>query len=92
VFDLVYVGAEKDFPDIKSSVPNRKKRKQGLSQEEKGCNQNPSKKRMVIGHIICRLKRYRIMSDVSRNKLRECNRVSDIVSGLVNYRTMYRHY
>ena len=36
----------------------------------------------------CRMKKYRIMGDVFRNRLRKYNRVTDIVSGLVNYRTL----
>ena len=39
-------------------------------------------------HAICRIKKYRIMDDVFRNKLRKYDGVSDIVSGLVNYRTI----
>ena len=92
VFDLGYLGVEKDFPDLKSSMPNRKKRKQDLSQEEKGCNQNHSRKRIVIEHAICRMKKYRIMSDIFRNKLRKHNGMSDIVSGLANYRITNHHY
>ena len=88
VFDLGYLGVEKDFPGQISSLPNKKKRRQDLSQEEKECNQYHSRKRIVIEHTICRLKKYRIMSDVFRNRLRKYNRVSDIVSGLVNYRTL----
>ena len=63
----------------------------GLSQEEINFNQEHAKKRIVIEHTICRLKKYRIMSDVFRNKLRKYNKVSDIVSGLVNYRIMNHH-
>ncbi len=43
---------------------------------------------MVIEHAICRIKKYRIMNDVFRNKLRKYDRISDIVSGRVNYRMM----
>jgi hypothetical protein len=89
VFDLGYLGIEKDFPRQTSSIPKRKKRnKRGLSQEEKDYNKSHSKKRIVIEHAICRLKKYKIMSDVFRNKLRRYNQVSDIVAGLVNYRIM----
>ena len=91
VFDLVYLGVEKDFPEQLSVLPNRKKRNQELSQEEKEYNMNHSKKRIVIEHIICRLKKYRIMSDVFRNRLRKYNKVSDIVVGLVNYRIRNLH-
>ena len=62
-----------------------------LSQEEKEYNKSHSKKRIVIEHTICRLKKYRILNDVFRNKLRKYDQVSDIVSGLVNYRIM-NHY
>ncbi|MBA3284757.1 MAG: transposase family protein, partial [Nitrosopumilus sp.] len=55
VFDLGYLGVEKDFPEQKSSIPNRKKRSQkGLTQEQKEYNQNHSAKRIVIEHTICR--------------------------------------
>ena len=88
VFDLGYLGVEKDFPGQISSLPNKKKRRQDLSQEEKEYNQNHSRKRIVIEHTICRMKKHRIMGDVFRNRLRKYNRISDIVSGLVNYRTL----
>src|SRR4051794_38182118 len=94
VFDLGYLGIEKDFPNQLSSLPKRKKRNQegGLSMEEKDYNKSHSKKRIVIEHAICRLKKYRILSDVFRNRLRKYNKVSDIVSGLVNYRIMNIHH
>jgi hypothetical protein len=91
VFDLGYLGVETDFHEQLSSIPNRKKRNRELSQEEKEYNMNHSKKRIVIEHTICRVKKYRIMSDVFRNRLRKYNRISDIVTGLVNYRMM-NHY
>lgn len=89
VFDLGYLGVEKDFPDQKSSIPNRKKRNQKeLAKEKKEYNQNHSGKRIVIEHTICRMKKYRIMSNIFRNRLRSYDRVSEIVSGLVNYRIL----
>jgi hypothetical protein len=91
VFDLGYLGVEKDFHDQISSTPNRKKRNQVLSDDHKNYNKNHSKKRIVIEHTICRLKKYKIMSDVFRNRLRSYNKISDIVSGLVNYRIMNYH-
>ncbi len=91
VVDLGYLGIEKDFPEQLSSLPYRKKRNQKLSEEEKEYNQYHSKKRIVIEHTICRLKKYRILSDIFRNKLRKYNKVSDIVSGLINYRIM-KHF
>ena len=91
MFDLGYLGVERDFPEQKSSVPDKKKRNQEMTQEEKEYNQDHSRKRIVIEHTICRLKKYRIVSDIFRSRLRKYNGVSYIVSGLVNYRIMNSH-
>jgi hypothetical protein len=92
VVDLGYLGVEKDFPDQLSELPYKKKRNQDLSQEEKEYNKIHSRKRIVIEHTICKLKKYRIMSDTFRNRLRKYNRISDIVTGLVNYRMMNQNH
>ena len=92
VFDLGYLGVEKDFPEQLSVLPHRKKRSLGRSQEEMEYNKNHSTKRIVIEHTICRLKKYRIFTDVFRNRLKKYNRVSDIVAGLVNYRIIMNIY
>ena len=92
VVDLGYLGIEKDFPEQLSSLPNRKDRNHKLSKEQKEYNQEHAKKRIVIEHTICKVKKYRILADVFRNKLRKkYNKVSDIVSGLVNYRIMNQY-
>ncbi|MER5175751.1 MAG: transposase family protein [Candidatus Nitrosocosmicus sp.] len=91
VYDLGYLGVEKDFTEQISSLPYRKRKNNELSPEEKEHNKSHSIKRIVVEHTICRLKKYRIMSEVFRNRLRKYNRISDIVSGLVNYRIM-NHY
>ncbi|MER5175977.1 MAG: transposase family protein [Candidatus Nitrosocosmicus sp.] len=88
VLDLGYLGVEKDFPEQLSALPCKRKRNQDLSQEEKEYNKIHSKKRIVIEHTICRLKKYRIMSEVFRNKLGKYDKVLDIISGLVNYRIL----
>ena len=80
VFDLGYLDVEKDFPEQLSAIPYKRKRNCERSVEEKEYNKRHSKKRIVIEHVICRLKKYRILADVFRNKLRKYNKVSDIVS------------
>ena len=42
----------------------------------------------MIEHTICRIKKYRIMNDTFRNRLREYGNISDIVSGLANYKIL----
>jgi hypothetical protein len=89
MIDLGYLGLEKDFPEQLSALPHKKKRnQQELSEEEKEYNKIHSQKRIIVEHTISRLKKYRIMSDIFRNKLRKYDKVSDIVAGLVNYRIM----
>jgi hypothetical protein len=87
ILDLGFLGVEKDYPEQISSLPIKKKGNQDLTIEEKEYNRIHSKKRIVIEHAtICRLKKYRIMNDVFRNRLKKYDMVSDIVSGMVNYR------
>ncbi len=88
VIDLGYLGVEMDFPEQLSALPYKKKRNRFLSDDEKEYNKIHSKKRIIVEHTISRLKKYRIMNDIFRNKLRKYNRISDIVAGLVNYRIM----
>jgi hypothetical protein len=70
------------------ALPYKKKRNYKMSQEEKEYNKIYSKKRIVVEHTICKLKKYKIMNDIFRNKLRKYDRILDIVTGLVNYRIM----
>ena len=86
VFDLGYLGIQKDFPQQLSSIPNRRKRNQELSDDHKKYNKSHFKRRIVIEHTICRLKKYRILADMFRNQLKRYGKISDIVSGLINYR------
>jgi len=86
VFDLGYLGVEKYFPEQLSVLAYRKKKNLEVYAEEIEYNQGHAKKRIVMKHTICRLKKFRILADVFRNKLTKYNQVSDIVSGLINYR------
>jgi len=87
-YDLGYLGVQKDFPEQRVSLPYKKKKNQELTAEEKEYDKNHSKKMIVVEHTICRIKKYRIMSDVFRNRLRKYDNVLDVVSGLVKYRIM----
>ena len=97
IFILLFLRDEQqqkpiDHPEQLSSLPHKKKKNQESSAEEKERNKSHSRKRIVIEHTICRMKKYRIMGDIFRNRLRKYNRVSDIVSGLVNYRILASSY
>ena len=74
-------GVGRDFPEQKSSMPNKKKQNTELSQE-KDHNKSHSKRRIVIEHTICKIKKCRILADIFRNRLIKYNRVSDITNYL----------
>jgi hypothetical protein len=78
VVDLGYLGIETDFQEQLSSLPYRKYRNHKLSKAQKEYNLQHAKKRIVIEHTICRLKKYRIFADIFRNKLKKYNKVSQI--------------
>ncbi len=61
-------------------------RNKPLPVEEKEYNRIHASARVVAEHAICRIKKYRIMSDVFRNRMKKYNIVSNVVSGLVNYK------
>ena len=88
MYDLGFLGVEDEYPEQKSSLPFKKEKGCELMVQQKEYNRNHSAKRIVIEHVICRIKKYRIMNDIFRNRLKNYDKVSDIVSGLVNYRMM----
>lgn len=88
MFDLGFLGVETDYPEQKSSLPVKRIKNQILTEEKKECNREHSRRRIVVEHAICRIKKYRIMNDTFRNRLRKYDRISDTVAGLVNYRIM----
>ncbi len=89
MYDLRFFGVETDYSKQKSSLPIRRKKNQILTKKEKEeYNRNHSSRRIVVEHAICRLKKYRIMNEVIRNRLRKYDRISDMIAGLVNYRIM----
>ena len=85
MYDLGFLGVEDDYPEQKSSLPIKKEKDCELMVQQKEYNRNHSKEDSDRTYH-CRLKKYRIINDVFRNRLRKYDRISDIVSGLVNYR------
>ena len=89
ILDLGYLGVKNDFPTVKYVLSFRKKGKVN-SDEEKKYNRKHSKVRVIVEHTISRIKKFGIMGTKFRNKLGRYDRVSDIVSGLVNFRIIMR--
>jgi len=88
IVDLGYLGIEKDYPTIKSVLPIRKKKNTLLSNDDLRYNKNHSRLRITVEHTICKIKKFGIMGTKFRNKLRRYNNISDIISGILNFRVM----
>ena len=76
---------------VHTRQPKKKPRGGELTQEEKEQNSLISKMRIIIEHVICGVKRCRIVKDVFRNtRDRFDDLVMEIACGLHNFRTAYR--
>lgn len=95
--DLGYDGIQNDYPELNSMVPF-KKRSPGRGHEgekarkltlgQKKYNKELSKARVIVEHTISRVKKFNIFGEEFRNRLRRYDCMTDIVSGLINYRIM----
>jgi hypothetical protein len=95
--DLGYDGVQNDYPGLNVSVPFKRRSpgrgKRGvkakpLTPEQREYNRRLASGRVVVEHAISRLKKFRIMAQEFRNRLRHYDVMTDIVCGLVNLRTL----
>jgi hypothetical protein len=93
--DLGYKGINEDFPEFNAEIPFKRKspgrgkrgiKAQELTPEEKSHNKRLAKARVVAEHTISRVKKFRIMGEEFRNRLKHYDTMTDIVSGLINFR------
>lgn len=88
--DLGYQGIEKDFPEIKAKIPRKKPRGKERSKEDKRYNKKCSRERVIVEHVISRMKKFGAMGEKFRNRLGRYDDVTSIVSGLVNFRVLLK--
>ncbi len=83
--DLGYFGIEKDYPKLNVNIPVKKPKKKELTPKEKRYNKKQRKARVIVEHAISRMKKFRIMGDEFRNRLKRYDSMTSIVCGLVNF-------
>lgn len=84
--DLGFKGWDDQFPGHCISMPQRKPRTRDLSQTVKEQNKRKSRVRVLVEHAIGGIKRFRITTDVFRNKLKGFDDTAMLISsGLWNY-------
>ena len=73
--DLGYLGFQNDYTTLELRIPHKKRRKSKtnpnptLTEEQKAQNQEMSRVRVVVENAICRMKRFRVLTDVFRNRV-----------------------
>lgn len=84
--DLGFKGYQKQYPDSRVSMPERKPRTRKLSKTVKERNKRKSSVRVLVEHAIGGIKRLGIVAQVYRNKKKDFDdTVMLISSGLWNY-------
>lgn len=86
--DRGYEGAEKRYPNNKVYKPKRAQRNHPLTLFEKLYNHLINKTRILVEHVIGRLKKFRIVSELYRNRRCAHSDYFIAVAGLINFRTL----
>ena len=85
MFDLGYLGVEKTIPDQKVILTKQKEEAtKTCLKKKKSITGFHSRKRIVMEHTICRIKKYRTVCDVFRNSFKKFDKVSDMLAGMAN--------
>ncbi len=94
-FDLGYLGIKDDYPKLNCALPIKRKnpgrgkigvKAEELSEEQKAFNKALARERVVVEHTNSRVKKFHIWADEFRNRLKYYDVMTDVVSGLVNFR------
>lgn len=89
--DLGFKGIDRQYPDHRISMPQRKPRTRNLTEAQKEQNRKKSGVRVLVEHAIGGVKRLRIVSDVFRNRKKDFDdQVMLISCGLWNYHLAMR--
>lgn len=95
--DLGYLGVTNDFPNLNCVLPIKKKNpgrgKVGVKApellvEQKAFNRELASERVVVEHTNSRVKKFLIWGCEFRNRLKRYDVMTDIVSGLINFRIL----
>ena len=86
--DRGYEGAENRYPNNKVYKPKRAQRNHPLTLFEKLYNHLINKTRILVEHVIGRVKKFRIVSDLYRNRRSAHVGYLVAVAGLINFRSL----
>lgn len=84
--DLGFLGIERDYVCKELLLPNKKKKQQELSKEQKDENKLRARERIYVEHAIGGMKRYRVLSERLRvHDVELYNVILGVCAGLWNF-------
>ena len=85
--DRGYDGAATDYPDHRVIVPVKRRRNhRRLTPAERRFNRLQARRRILVEHVLSRLKKYQVLAQVYRHHLADYNRRFRNIAALVNFR------
>ena len=69
----------------KSEVPHKRSKKRPLTPEQKAYNRNVSSERVLVEHVIRKLKVFRLLAERYRNRRKRFGLRVNLIAGIVNY-------
>lgn len=89
--DRGYQGVGKDYPDLKFKIPPKRNRWQKeLTRSQKIQGTKISRKRILVEHVLSRLKKYGLLAGKIRHGIRGYNQDFRNLAALTNFRLAYR--
>jgi len=90
--DKGYDGIKKDFREHHAIDQPIKRRRNSppLTRQQKRYNSAVSSARILVEHVISRIKKYEVMRDTYRNRLKQYDDDVRIITALINYRLAFR--
>lgn len=89
--DRGYQRIQEEYKEHKINLPIKRNRwKKTLTRGEKIKNTKQAKKRIIVEHVLSRMKKYRILSDTYRSSENEYNQHFKNIASLCNFRLMFK--
>lgn len=85
-FDGGYQGIVQKYPNHYIILAHKKPRGKELSSLAKELNQMNSRRRIIVEHVLSRIKKFRICSDLYRGNIDKYNQIFRGVAALVNFK------
>lgn len=82
-----YDGVSRDYPDCHISMPIKRRRSlRILTRIQKRFNKQHSRVRVIVGHVLSRMKKYQMLAQVYRHKMKDYSQRFRNIAGLINFR------